>query len=453
LLNTADSTVTLTLLPGVTALAERVFEIVYDVKDNGIPASQYAAATLSIRVADKPDNISEADGYVTQPAQTWSFKESMTSESLGVLVDNSCIPLVGNVDNDGKTEIIVFGKGFAGAQAVDSIYIFEVDADNTLRMQQEMKVVSINRVNNPYAIARVDGNEYAALFFCTSHYKDEMGNTNGADSKHLMKYVYNPATQQYEFAWKQEYSSRADRAMGQPVIVDFNGDGVAEVLVLDKVFNAQTGALLADDSNGFGLGRHILTTKRWVPGAVITWSAIMAVGDIYSDGRPEAVGKNSVYKVAINNATVQDGSNTFTLLRKVSTAGHPEAVYGATAIADIDLDGMLDVVVSGNLLSGSKSSPYIWNPRTGEVMHSNVVDTIPAVWVTSINKREHSASVPFLGDIDGDGIPEICLTGYRVTKAFEFDASVGSLAQKWSIATNDGSSATTGNKWEPSRKV
>jgi hypothetical protein len=46
--NAADSTITLTLKTGVTLPSEYVFEIIYNVKDNGLPASQCATGMLGI---------------------------------------------------------------------------------------------------------------------------------------------------------------------------------------------------------------------------------------------------------------------------------------------------------------------------------------------------------------------------------------------------------------------
>jgi uncharacterized repeat protein (TIGR02543 family) len=405
-----------------------------------------STACVYVYAAETPDNILlGSDCYLKETPQiTWSFREMMNSSGTGVFVDNSCIPLVGDMDNDGKTEIVVLAKG-QWAQYTDSIHIFEVD-DDTLRVQQTIGTPVLNRINNPYAIARVDEDNYAALFFCTAHYAADTSTstaTNEDDARQLMKYRYNNVSGKYEFAWKKTYSVQINREMGQPVIVDFNNDGIAEALVLDKVFNARTGALLVDgghlsnSDNGFGFGGHLITINRWVNGSDTTWSSIMAVGDIDGDAIPEVIGGKTVYRVNINNPTTQDGTNTFTVLRHVSTDGHPEAVDGPTAIADMDGDGLLDAIVTGNLKENIKSSLYIWNPRTGEIMHDNIVDTIPIS-----RKNEHSASVPFIGDIDRDGQPEICLSGKYVAKAYDFDAPARMLTRKWSRRTTDESTAT-----------
>jgi len=398
-------------------------------------------ATVFITVAECPDNISTVECYENPSIGQWNIEELMNSLGTGVEIDNSCIPLVGDIDNDGKTEIVVLGKAFH-AQYSNKIHIFKVD-NGALVLQQTLNVPVINRVNNPYAIANVDGNEYASLFFCTSHYAGATtAITNGANARQLMKYTYNPTTQLYEFAWKQTYSARTDREMGQPIIVDFNGDGISEVLVLDKVFNARTGALLVDgghlanNNNGFGFGGHLMTVNRWVSGSSVTWSSIMAVGDIDGDGLPEVIGGKTVYKIAINNPNTQDGTNSFEILRHVDTTGHPEAVDGPTALADITGNGQLDVIVTGNLPGVAASSVYVWDPRTGQVLHNNIINNISRV----IN--DHSASVPFIGDIDGSGRPSICLSGRFTTRAYSLDVSTNTLTQKWSIATNDDSSAT-----------
>jgi hypothetical protein len=52
--NAADSTITLTIKPDVTINAEHVFEIIYDVKDNGLLASQCATGMLRVTVNPTP---------------------------------------------------------------------------------------------------------------------------------------------------------------------------------------------------------------------------------------------------------------------------------------------------------------------------------------------------------------------------------------------------------------
>ena len=382
-----------------------------------------------------PDNIIDADCVGTAPSVTWTFKQLAESPA-AYPTDDSCIPLVGDIDGDGKIEVIVLGRAVSN-QYCNVLYIFEIDPDsNGLSLQQKIDIPYVNRVNNPYAIASVDDNGYASIYLCTSHY-----NNAAANQRLLIKYSYNPIAGKYEHSWQTRYSARSDREMGQPMIVDFNGDGVPEVVVFDKIFNSRTGALLVDgghlanNSNGFGFGGHLVTVSRWVSGAPTTWSSIMAIGDIDGDGIPEVIGGKTVYKVAINNPDTQDGTNTFDILRHVNTAGHAEAVDGPTAIADMTGDGQLDVVVTGNRKNGT-ASVYVWDPRTGDVLHTNAITNIPTV------SNDHSASVPMIGDIDGDGDLEIVLTGRLVTRAYEFDANAKTITQKWSIATNDSSVAT-----------
>ena len=382
-----------------------------------------------------PDNIIDADCVGTAPSVTWTFKQLAESPA-AYPVDDSCIPLVGDIDGDGKIEVVVFGRYFASPYC-NVIYIFEIAPDNNgLSLQQKIDIPSTNVVNNPYAIASVDDNGYASIYLCTSYY-----NNTAANQLQLIKYSYNPIAGKYEHSWQTKYSARNDREMGQPMLVDFNGDGVPEVVVLDKVYNSRTGALLVDgghlanDTNGFGFGGHLVTASRWVSGAPTTWSSIMAIGDVDGDGVPEVIGGKTVYKVAINNPDTQDGTNTFEILRHVNTTGHAEAVDGPTAIADMTGDGQLDVVVTGNRKNGT-ASVYVWDPRTGDVLHTNSITNIPTI------SNDHSASVPLIGDIDNDGIPEIVLTGLYVTRAYEFNAGAKTITQKWSVNTNDNSVAT-----------
>ena len=67
---------------------------------------------------------------------------------------------------------------------------------------------------------------------------------------------------------------------------------------------------------------------------------------------------------------------------------------GLTAVADINLDGRLDVVVTS---MGAGSKLYAWNPQTQTV-------------IAQVNGTGGRSGIPFIGDIDNDCAPEIGFT-------------------------------------------
>jgi hypothetical protein len=117
---------------------------------------------------------------------------------------------------------------------------------------------------------------------------------------------------------------------GGLAIADFNGDGIPEVYIYNKIYNAQTGALLADGgSNGKGVHNY-------------AYSSTIAVDIDPTSPGLELVAGYTIYNVEINNPYGREGNQM--IAKNLDINGNH--FDGHTSAADINGDGKLDVVVA-----------------------------------------------------------------------------------------------------------
>src|SRR5574344_42879 len=384
-----------------------------------------STATIYINVVEMPDNIDPAICVVTPPADIWTFQRLNMSS---VLYTPYLSNLVGDIDSDGIVEVYA-------AEQKDQSYknFYFLDPSVTGMPVKYSFTIADNRAfshDNSLSFADVDKDGYAEIFYTAQngylyclHY-DVNTKTYPSENNYKFKVPYNMKN-----SWHKD---------PQPMLADFNGDGVPEVMVYDRIYNAITGDLIVDGdfkTKGWnlGLGTMHKTIHNSAP-------SCMAIGDVDQDGYPEIAAGNMVYKVNIMSLT-DPTLNSITLYKQCEAfSGIGD---GATALVDIDLDGSLDVVVIRRINS-TAASPYcsgnatvfVWSPKTGKVMHTNYINDIP------INSSWGGPSIPLIADMDGDGYPEIGLSSYCTLRTYKLDRETKNLKEMWRLATSDGSAAT-----------
>ena len=111
-------------------------------------------------------------------------------------------------------------------------------------------------------------------------------------------------------------------------------------------------------------------------------SSVMSMGDVDRDGHLELVAGDMCYKIDINNPNGTAGNRIYLYSRSEARAGI--VGDGATTLADIDNDGYLDVIVTRRR-NATRDNPgpssgygtvYVWNPRSGAILHTNSITTI-----------------------------------------------------------------------------
>lgn len=222
---------------------------------------------------------------------------------------------------------------------------------------------------------------------------------------------------------------------GNIAFADFNGDGYPEVYIGNAIYDAATlKQLCVGPANGNkGL------SYRGSPNTVYPHHANYAISyacNVLGDNGLELICGNTIYNVNIISRT-NPSLNSVTVNKNVTPpAGYPQD--GQVALADLDLDGETDVIVTKDLTDDCVDDNiyyYAYKPSTGEILF------------------EHSfycrgAGFPAICNIDQDPHPEILFVDYlrdvseEKMHCLRYTMANG-LSEVWSIHHNDPSGMTT----------
>lgn len=264
-----------------------------------------------------------------------------------------CIMAMADVDKDGNVEIIM---AFPGSTV------------NSFPFANKVVSYRINKLSAP-----ASGNYYSLskVWESAERYNSEV----------------NPAPTAYN-AWH--------RAI--PQIVDIDGNGVPEVVVYNKIYNAVTGDLLVKLED--------LGTTAYV--GSVTWSPEVrgdkGIGFAYTydldlDGKYDVAAGGKVYY------DIDPATGTYELQELTSL---PD---GRTGVADINGDGIPDVVVADRL-NDNQIKLTVWNPGflsldpSGNVVKNTTPQTPSIIAQTTIGWNDNATdqgtlSYVYIGDIDG----------------------------------------------------
>ncbi len=301
----------------------------------------------------------------------------------------------GDFDNNGSLDLLATGMLSTGSQVTSKTAIFTYQ--NNAFVENPVSSVFQQVQSSSAAWGDYDNDGYLDLLLTGQVSVDNNGNVIGFTA------IYHnvPSGSGRTFVLTQQLPNIYQ---GSGTWGDYNNDGRLDILLTG---NTDGGAPFARIYKNNGNSSGTIFDATSIPVTPVGFSA-SAWADIDKDGYPDfvlsgkAVGDIPVAQVYHNNG---DGTFTVTDL--------PGLWEGTVNFLDYDLDGYLDLLVTGN--SGTDISPNIrptttlyQNTVTKGPLFTAVASTgLPGVWNSSVS----------IGDYNNDGFADLAITGKTLTSS------------------------------------
>ena len=370
-----------------------------------------------------PDNIDSANCVIYPDGNRWDVKIGWSSEPI---ISNLNIPLVGDLNDDGIPEIVCWTKNgdiTAHPYRYNNEFIvfdgFTKHVKALITLPEDQKITANDGA--AYGLVKLRDRKGLIIVACGDYYLRayDISKTNPEEPYWVSDEPYGSG-----FAsWAVNVS-----------FADFNSDGIPEVYVRNKIYNAETGKLLAqadspNTGSSFGHWSHQKHYKLSSPLAA----------NVLGDDNLELILGNRIFSVDITNPDGQS-SNSITEVKYLTP---PEGAVedGHAQVADFNKDGYLDVFISIRDTDESVGTiyGYVWD------VHNDVVSE-----PFSISTEASGKSIPFIGDIDNDDLMEVIIQcgpehgsntshDYIAVRTFKYNPTTRTFSFMWEINVKENS--------------
>ena len=341
----------------------------------------------------------------TPDVALFSMREQYRRAS--VVSNGYCTPIVGDLDGDDIPEVVVhtMNEISGGSWTNGSNATIRVLNGQNGAVKHSVNVPRIHYFTHSTSIADVDNDGDGEIYIVSGDQR-----LRGFDHTltALPGFTANVIGQGGQPIWDVQKAAGVQFA-------DFDQDGQTELFIGNQVFNALTGAILAEPPTKANV-------NNWPKGSPSGDDYIPSAADVLPDSfcptcsGLEIVAGNTIYAVDLTNPTANAAITIAAQMTPIATYGD-----GFTSIADWDGDDSLDVIVTA--YTGGASQIYIWNPRTQAlVTQDQLGNAMPAGLTTVVSGRQCGRAT--VADFDGDGINELAIVSRNRLKLYESDLSL-----------------------------
>ncbi len=387
---------------GLTGYSSRPFIITFT-NGIGIPANYYkpkvdfatGPGPNSVSIGDldgdgKPDLVTANSGAINisilrNISTTGNINASSFAAKVDFATGNPYFVAIGDLDGDGKPDLVV-----TNTNTTTISILHNTSTAGNIDASSFAAPIDFTVGTNPIsvAIADVDGDGKPDLLVANS-------------TTFNVSVLRNTSTQGVINA--SSFASKIDFTIGsgtEPVSVatrDLDGDGKLDIVVSN--LTGTTLSVLRNTSTKGIINASSFATK--VDFTVGNSPYTVAIGDLDQDGKPDLAVPTSSGQFAISvlrNTSTSGTINAGSFAAKVDfiTGNNPQGA----AIGDLDGDAKPDIVVSNSYAITNSISVFRNTSTPGIIDASSFAPKVD--FTTGINPRSVA-----IGDLDGDGIPEI----------------------------------------------
>jgi hypothetical protein len=393
--------------------------------------------------------IAGCNDYVACAGSTFFDGAAIASEWEWTAGEVISIPLVADVDGDGAPDVVVVASRIDGEDwdLGELVLIDGRTGKEKWRIRHEPAAERYGAHGRATpALADVDGDELPDIIYAgREDIESGLSQIHAVDGDG-------------ELVWTAVRPSGVPEWMtvgyAAPAVANLDDDPEAEIVIGVTVIDNDGRVGWSQDGDGGRFGAPVFLEGAKAGQSIYT-GALSTLADLDGDGRPEIVSGREAW--AVEWIDYSDGPDAFEvtpLWRNFSGRGND----GWPAVADLDGDGTPEVVLTAwpeiRVIDGRTGLLWCGADPSGAACD---VDSSARTQPIAI-KGGNLGGPATIADFDGDGRPEVGIAGGGAYAVYDFNRpgeeivglptdpppDPGAMFVRWTVATQDQSSASTG---------